>query len=106
VALVPSAPTIDLKIDHNNPLKPARRSRLVAASFDRDRNLRMRVFSMSGELVMDWPEFIVPKDAYYVIEWDGSDINGVRLKRGIYIVNLYDANDKSRSNKRIAILDR
>jgi|GEM_PF-3546487 len=105
-ALTPSAPTIDLKIDYNNPLKPGKISRLIVASFDRDRNLKLSVFSMTGELVMDWPEFIVLKNAYYVTEWDGSDINGARLKRGIYIVNLYDANDKTRSNKRIAILDR
>ncbi|MDI6757633.1 MAG: hypothetical protein QME32_06395 [Endomicrobiia bacterium] len=105
-AQTPSAPTMDIRIDYNNPLKPGRVAHLVAAAFDRDRTVKLRVFSMTGELVMDWPEFIVPKNAYYVVEWNGNDINGSRLKRGIYIVNLYDENDKTRVNRRMAILDR
>jgi len=104
---IPSSPTIDLKIDFNNPLKPALYTRLVAAAFDRDRTLKLRVFTITGEkLVRDWPPFIVPKNGYYVIEWDGTDENGERLPRGIYLVNLYDENDKSRVTRRLAIVEK
>jgi len=103
----PASPTIDLKIDYNNPLKPGNYTRIVAAAFDRDRTLKLRIFNITGEkLVRDWTPFIVPKNGFYVIEWDGTDINGERLPRGVYLVNLYDENDKSRVTRRLAITER
>lgn len=94
----------DMKIDFNNPLKPGKKTKIRVAAFDRDRDFKLRIFSISGELIIDWQKFTVYKDSYYTIEWDGRDYLGNSVERGIYIVNLYDETDNLTINRRLAVV--
>ncbi len=103
-SVVLSGTKADMKIDFNNPLKSGKITKIQISAFDRDRDFKLRIFSISGTLVKEWEKITVLKDAYYTVDWDGKNKDGVFVARGIYIVNLYDESDKLRINRHLAVV--
>lgn len=95
-----------LAVDWNNPFNPAKNQYTIFsfAAKDRDRMMQLRVFTVSGELVRDWPELTVLKDAWYTQDWDGKNNLGETVARGIYFVNLIDIGDNSGLTRRVVVI--
>jgi hypothetical protein len=97
--------SFDLAVDWNNPFNPATQYtvfRFVAK--DRDRSVKLQVFTLSGALVRDWPEQTVLKDAWYTQMWDGKNNDGDTVARGIYLVNLKDTGEGKGVTRRVAVI--
>jgi hypothetical protein len=96
----------DLAVDWNNPFNPAtgQVTRFRFTAKDRDRRVQVRVFTISGELVRDWPEQTILKDAVYTVDWDGKNRQGEMVARGIYFVNLMDVGEATGVTKRLAVI--
>ena len=96
----------DLAVDWNNPFNPAKGQYTVFryAAKDRDRNLQIRIFSLSGEFIREWPEQAAMQGAWYTVNWDGKNADGVIVARGIYFVNLIDLGDKKGITRRVAVV--
>lgn len=96
----------DLAVDWNNPFNPTQGQqtafRYIAR--DHDRRMQLRVFTLSGELVRDWPERPVLMDTWYSETWDGKNNDGETVARGMYLVNLKDVGDQSGVTRRIGVL--
>ena len=98
--------TFDLMVDWNNPFNPADGKYTVFrfTAKDRDRKLKLRVFTLSGELVQEWPEVTVLKDAWQTQMWDGRNFDNQIVARGVYFVNLMDVGDKTGITRRVAVI--
>ncbi|OGS02744.1 MAG: hypothetical protein A2339_00365 [Elusimicrobia bacterium RIFOXYB12_FULL_50_12] len=96
----------DLAVDWNNPFNPSKGQYTIFryGSRDRDRRVKLRVYSLSGDLVQEWPEQTVLKDAWYSQSWDGKNILGETVARGMYFVNLVDVGDYQGITRRIAVI--
>jgi len=97
----------DLAVDWNNPFNPSN-SQITKFRFiakDRDRKLQLRVFTLSGELVTEWPEQTAIQGAVYTQEWDGKNNNNEIVARGIYLVNLMDVGDKTGVTRKVAVVN-
>lgn len=95
----------DLAVDWNNPFNPANQwTRFRFTAKDRDRKVKLRVFSISGELVMEWPEQTVLKDAWYSQVWDGKNYDGEVVSTGMYFVNLIDVGESKSITRRVAVV--
>jgi len=96
----------DLEIDWNNPFDPGlgQVTKFRFMANDRDRLVRLRVFTITGELVREWPEQTILQGAQYVREWDGGNLDGKIVARGLYLVNLMDVGDKKGITRRVAVI--
>ena len=97
----------DLAIEWNNPFNPSNNeiTRFRYTAKDRDRKMKLRVFTLSGELILDWPEQTVLKDAWYTETWNGKNSNNETVARGIYLVNLMDVGDKVGITRKVAVIN-
>ena len=97
----------DLAIDWNNPFNPSKNqiTKFRFTAKDRDRDLKLRIYTISGELVADWPEQTAIKDAVYTEIWDGKNSNGNMVARGIYLVNLMDVGDNTGVTRKVAVIN-
>ena len=101
-----NAAKYDVCVDWNNPFNP-NKGQITKFRFtakDKDRKMRLRVYSASGELVQEWPEQTVLQDSWYTAEWDGKNINGVTVARGIYFVNLCDVDEGKGVTRRVVVI--
>jgi len=105
-AVAMPAEKFDLAVDWNNPFNPADGQYTVFRYTvkDRDRRVKLRVFTISGELVREWPEATALKDAWYTQTWDGKNHMGETVARGMYLVNLMDAGDNTGVTRRVAVV--
>lgn len=105
VATLPEA-SLNLEIDWNNPFDPSKNqlTKFVFAAKDRDRRVQMRVFTLSGVLVQQWSEQTVLKDAWYTIDWNGKNLDGEVVARGIYLVSLIDVGEGKGITKKVAVV--
>lgn len=96
----------DLAVDWNNPFNPAKGENTVFryGSKDRDRRAKLRIFSVSGDLVQEWPEQTLLKDVWYTQSWDGKNALGETVARGIYLVNLIDVGDFLGITRRVVVI--
>ncbi len=97
---------IDLAVDWNNPFDPSRGqcTKFRFTSKDHDRRMRVRVYTLSGELVREWPEQVVLTNAWYTETWDGKNANGEIVARGLYLVNLIDTGEGKGITRRVAVV--
>lgn len=97
----------DLAVEWNNPFNPAQNqiTKFRFTAKDRDRKMKLRLFTLSGELVLEWPEQTVLKDAWYTEVWDGKNSNNETVARGIYLVNLMDVGDKTGLTRKVAVVN-
>ncbi|OGS18147.1 MAG: hypothetical protein A2219_05155 [Elusimicrobia bacterium RIFOXYA2_FULL_50_26] len=100
------AEKFDLAVDWNNPFNPANGQYTIFryTAKDRDRRVKLRVFTISGDLVQEWPELTVLKDAWYTQTWDGKNYQGETVARGMYFVNLMDTGDNTGVTRRVAVV--
>jgi hypothetical protein len=96
----------DLAVDWNNPFNPVtgQVTRFRFAAKDRDRAVKLRVFTLTGELVCDWPEQTALKNAWYTETWDGRNSDGAIVARGIYLVNLADTGDNKGVTRKVLVV--
>jgi hypothetical protein len=96
----------DLAVDWNNPFNPAKGqiTKFRFTAKDRDRSLQLRVYSVSGDLVMEWPAQFALKDAWYTIDWNGTNDNGEIVGRGIYLVNLEDVSEHKGVTRKVIVV--
>ena len=106
-AVNPSGEKYDLVIDWNNPFNPSKNqvTKFRFGAKDRDRELKLRIFTLSGVLVAEWPEQTAIKDAIYTETWDGKNSNNETVARGIYLVNLTDVGDKDGVTRKVAVIN-
>ncbi|MHB9155732.1 MAG: flagellar hook assembly protein FlgD [Endomicrobiales bacterium] len=97
---------LDLAVDWNNPFDPSRAqvTRFRFSAKDRDRRVQLRIFTLSGELVRDWPEQTALQNAWYAETWDGKNDRGETVARGIYFVNLKDVGETVSVTRRVAVV--
>jgi hypothetical protein len=97
----------DLEIDWNNPFNPSLNeiTKFRFTSKDVDRKLQLRVFTLSGVLVREWPQQVAIQNAYYTQEWDGKNSNGEMVARGIYLVNLLNVGDNASVTRKVAVIN-
>jgi hypothetical protein len=97
--------TLDLAVDWNNPFNPnTQYTRFRFVAKDRDRRVKLQVFSLSGALVRDWPEMVLLRDAWYEQAWDGRNNDGEVVARGVYLVNLRDVGEGKGVTRRVAVV--
>lgn len=97
--------SFDLAVDWNNPFDPATQYTVFRfAAKDRDRRVKLQVFTLSGALVRDWPEQTVLKSAWYSQPWDGKNNDGETVARGVYLVNLKDVGESKGVTRRVAVI--
>lgn len=97
---------LDLAIDWNNPFDPSKNqtTKFVFSSKNRDRKVQVRVFTLSGALVQYWGEQTILKDAWYTITWDGKNLDGDVVARGIYLVSLLDVGEGTGVTRKVAVV--
>jgi len=97
----------DLEIDWNNPFNPSNNeiTKFRFTSKDVDRKMQVRVFTLSGMLVREWPEQVVLQNAYYTQDWDGRNSNNEIVARGIYLVNLMNVGDNTSVTRKVAVIN-
>jgi flagellar hook assembly protein FlgD len=97
----------DLEIDWNNPFNPSLNeiTKFRFTSKDVDRKLQLRIFTLSGLLVREWPQQVAIQNAYYTQEWDGKNSNGETVARGIYLVNLLNVGDNVSVTRKVAVVN-
>lgn len=96
----------DLAVDWNNPFNPGQGQCTVFryVAHDHDRRMQLRVFTLSGELVREWPERPVLMDTWYSETWDGKNNDGATVARGMYLVNLKDVGDQAGITRRVGVV--
>ena len=106
-AATPSSSKYDLVIDWNNPFNPSKNqvTKFRFSAQDRDRKLKLRIFTLSGEFVAEWPEQTALQGAVYTQEWNGKNSNNETVARGIYLVNLMDVGDKTGVTRKVAVIN-
>jgi hypothetical protein len=106
-AVNPAGEKYDLVIDWNNPFYPSRNqaTKFRFGAKDSDRKLKLRIFTLSGELVAEWPEQTALKDAIYTVTWNGKNSNNETVARGIYLVNITDVGDKDGITRKVAVIN-
>jgi hypothetical protein len=104
-AITLSGSPLDLAVDWNNPFDPGAGQFTVFryTAKDRDRRVQLRVFTLSGELVRDWPEHSALRNAWYTQQWDGRNADGDVVARGLYFVNIIDVGDNEGVTRRVAV---
>jgi hypothetical protein len=97
---------MDLLVDWNNPFNPSAGQYTVLryTSADKDRTVRLRIYNVAGELVIDWPERSIMRGAVYTQNWNGRSNDGDVVARGIYFVNLMDVTDNTGVTKRLFVI--
>ena len=99
---------LELAVDWNNPFNPwiGEYTKFRFCVNDHDRRVKIRIFSISGNLVKDYTAQTLIKNAWATLTWDGRNNDGDMVARGIYIVNLIDVGDqRSKSvTKRVAVV--
>jgi len=102
------AESLDLQITKNNPFKPSagQTVEFKFKSLDTDRTLNLRVYTLSGELVKEWPAEVVSKGTDKVITWNGKNSDGRIVTRGVYLVNLSDTNDNKNITKKVFVVSK
>lgn len=97
---------LDLAIDWNNPFNPAlgQYTILRFTAKDRDRRVQLRVFTLNGMLVKQWPAQTALKDALYSENWDGRNEDGEVVARGIYLVNIVDTGDNEAVTRKVVVI--
>jgi len=103
----PSGEKYDLSIDWNNPFNPSKDqvTKFRFGAMDRDRKLKLRIFTVSGVLVAEWPEQTAIKDAIYTITWDGRNSSNETVARGIYLINLMDVGENQGVTRKVAVIN-
>jgi flagellar hook assembly protein FlgD len=98
--------TMELSIEQNNPFNPSRNqtTQFVFSSRGHDRSVQVRVFTLSGELVRQWPAQEALKDTRYTQTWDGKNTDGHIVARGLYLVNLTDSGAARGITRRLAVI--
>lgn len=93
-------------IDQNNPFNPkaGQSTTIRYSSNDADRRAKIRIFSASGDLVMEWPEKTILKDSVETQIWDGKNYDGEVVARGIYIVSLIDPRERGGVSCNVCVL--
>lgn len=96
----------DLVVDWNNPFNPAKGqfTKFRYGAMDRDRKLKLRVFTLAGELVREWPEVTALQNCWFSEDWDGKNLDGETVARGIYLVNVEDVGDKKGVTRKVAVI--
>ncbi|GEM_PF-2784942 len=104
--VVLSGDTLALAVDLNNPFDPTinQLTRFVFTSKGKDRTVQLRVFTVSGELVQEWPEQTASQDVVYTQDWDGKNFAGDIVARGMYLVNLKDSAEPRGVTRRLAVI--
>lgn len=79
-----------LEIDYKNPFSPkiGEKTQIRYRIKNKDVQVKICVFSISGRYVTTLMDGIALKDIVYTLEWDGKDENGEILPPGVYIVSL------------------
>jgi hypothetical protein len=97
---------LDLAVDWNNPFNPATGQYTIFrfSAKDRDRKVQLRVFTLNGMLVKEWPEQTALKDAWYSQSWDGKNEDGDIVARGIYLVNLKDMGEEESVTRKVVVI--
>ena len=99
---------LELAVDWNNPFNPwiGEYTKFRFCVNDHDRRVKLRIFSISGDLVKDYSAQTLIKNAWATLTWDGRNNDGEMVARGIYIVNLIDIGDQRSSSvtKRVAVV--
>jgi hypothetical protein len=97
---------LNLAVGWNNPFNPlnGQVTKFRFSSGNRDRRVKVRIFTLSGELVKEWPEQTILMDAWYSVEWDGKNRDGETVAAGIYLVNLFDPGEGKSVTKRLAVI--
>jgi len=99
---------LELAVDWNNPFNPwiGEYTKFRFCVNDHDRRVKLRIFSISGDLVKDYSEQTLIKGAWATLTWDGCNNDGDMVARGIYIVNLIDIGDQHSKSvtKRVAVV--
>ena len=99
---------ISLEIDYNNPFCPneGEITKIRYMLKDKDVNVKVYLFSLSGKYIMTLKEGFVQKEVVYTIDWDGRDNNGKILPQGMYIIVVKPLDDTPPVSKFIGIIDR
>jgi len=97
---------LSVVIDQNNPFNPqiGQTTTIRYSSNDNDRMVKLRIYSASGDLVMDWPEKTILKDTLQAQVWDGKNYDGEIVARGIYIVSLIDPRERGGVTCNVCVL--
>ncbi|MFQ3675015.1 MAG: hypothetical protein SNJ64_00535 [Endomicrobiia bacterium] len=102
-----SSPKIDFDIDENNPFCPKQNE---TTSFryivrDKDLNVKIYIFTISGKFVLKLADHPALKDVVYTQKWDGKDEQGNVLSEGMYVATIV-AGDYIPISKFVGIIDR
>lgn len=89
-ALTLSDTKIDFGVDENNPFCPkeGQTTRVRYIIRDKDLNVKIYIFTISGKFVLKLADHPALKDVVYTQEWDGKDEEGNILPEGMYIVTI------------------
>lgn len=101
-----AAPQLELAVEWNNPFNPSagQVTRFRFATLDRDRTLALRVYTVSGQLVREWSGQVT-MGSVYTVDWDGKNDLGEIVARGIYLVNISDADNPAvKVTRRVAVI--
>lgn len=79
-----------LDIDYKNPFSPkmGEKTQIRYRIKDKDVQVKVCVFSISGRYLRTLSEHLALRDVVYTVEWDGKDEKGEVLPSGIYIISL------------------
>jgi flagellar hook assembly protein FlgD len=101
-----AADKLSLAVDLNNPFNPSKNqlTRFTYVANDRDRLVQLRIYTLSGALVLQWDEETIVQGNAYTHNWDGRNSNGDIVARGLYLVNLMDVGDASGVTKRVYVV--
>jgi hypothetical protein len=95
-----------LAVEWNDPFDPAagEYTEFHFSVRNVDRQVRIRVFTLTGMLVKQWPELAALKDNAYIQRWDGKNEDGDIAARGIYLVNLEDVVSRESITRKVIVL--
>ena len=98
----------DLQVDYNNPFNPLKGQKtkfryMVKGAGGMAVNVKVTIYTFSGEYVRVLANHPAMQDAEYTAEWDGCDESGEIMSSGIYLVHLWVEGESTGVTRRVAL---
>ena len=98
----------DLQVDYNNPFNPLKGQKtkfryMVKGAGGMAVNVKVTIYTFSGEYVRVLANHPAMQDAEYTAEWDGCDESGEIMSSGIYLLHLWVEGESTGVTRRVAL---